>query len=199
MVQQHKPTTIRKDQIVAAAKRLIIKRGSENVTVRAIAHEVGLSEGAVYRHFSSKHDILSLLAESIETDLLVDIQMSTTNSDSYLEILDNILKGHLSAIRQRRGISFQIIAEIISLGDKKLNRQISKTIGKYIDGIKLLLVEGIKSGELRKDIDLNGTALLFFGMVQGLVSIWALSNYEFDLEKNYELSWDSFKKCVVKK
>jgi hypothetical protein len=125
--------------------------------------------------------------------------MSTTNSDSYLEILDNILKGHLSAIRQRRGISFQIIAEIISLGDKKLNRQISKTIGKYIDGIKLLLVEGIKSGELRKDIDLNGTALLFFGMVQGLVSIWALSNYEFDLEKNYELSWDSFKKCVVKK
>jgi AcrR family transcriptional regulator len=199
VVQQHKPTTIRKDQIVAAAKRLIIKRGSENVTVRAIAHEVGLSEGAVYRHFSSKHDILSLLAESIETDLLVDIQMSTTNSDSYLEILDNILKGHLSAIRQRRGISFQIIAEIISLGDKKLNRQISKTIGKYIDGIKLLLVEGIKSGELRKDIDLNGTALLFFGMVQGLVSIWALSNYEFDLEKNYELSWDSFKKCVVKK
>lgn len=199
MVQQHKPTTIRKDQIVAAAKRLIIKRGSENVTVRAIAHEVGLSEGAVYRHFSSKHDILSLLAESIETDLLVDIQTSTANSDSYLEILDNILKGHLSAIRQRRGISFQIIAEIISLGDKKLNRQISKTIGKYIDGIKLLLVEGIKSGELRKDIDLNGTALLFFGMVQGLGSIWALSNYEFDLEKNYELSWDSFKKCVVKK
>jgi AcrR family transcriptional regulator len=199
VVQQHKPTTIRKDQIVAAAKRLIIKRGSENVTVRAIAHEVGLSEGAVYRHFSSKHDILSLLAESIETDLLVDIQTSTANSDSYLEILDNILKGHLSAIRQRRGISFQIIAEIISLGDKKLNRQISKTIGKYIDGIKLLLVEGIKSGELRKDIDLNGTALLFFGMVQGLGSIWALSNYEFDLEKNYELSWDSFKKCVVKK
>jgi AcrR family transcriptional regulator len=199
VVQQHKPTTIRKDQIVAAAKRLIIKRGSENVTVRAIAHEVGLSEGAVYRHFSSKHDILSLLAESIETDLLVDIQTSAANSDSYLEILDNILKGHLSAIRQRRGISFQIIAEIISLGDKKLNRQISKTIGKYIDGIKLLLVEGIKSGELRKDIDLNGTALLFFGMVQGLVSIWALSNYEFDLEKNYELSWDSFKKCVVKK
>lgn len=198
MVQRHKSTAVRKDQIVAAAKRLIIRRGCENVTIRAIADEVGLSEGAVYRHFRSKRDILSLLADSIEEDLLADIKTNTSSSDSYVEILDNILKGHLSAIRQRRGISFQIIAEIISLGDKKLNRQISKTIGKYIDGIKGLLVEGIKSGELRKDLDLNGTALLFFGMIQGLVNIWALSNYEFDLKKNYELSWNTFKKCMIK-
>ncbi|MDD4877225.1 MAG: helix-turn-helix domain containing protein, partial [Dehalococcoidales bacterium] len=130
MVQKHRTTAVRKDQIVTAAKRLIIKRGSENVTVRAIAKEVGLSEGALYRHFKSKRDILSLLADTIEEDLLGDITASSTVSDSYLEILDCILKGHLSAIKQRQGISFQVIAEIISLGDKKLNRRIYEIIGK---------------------------------------------------------------------
>ncbi|MDD5289039.1 MAG: TetR/AcrR family transcriptional regulator [Dehalococcoidales bacterium] len=198
MVQRHRTTAIRKDQIVTAAKRLIIKRGSENVTVRAIAKEVSLSEGALYRHFNSKRDILSLLADTIEEDLLVDIKTNSTSSDSYLEILDHILQSHLSAIKQRQGISFQVIAEIISLGDKKLNRKISKIIDEYIDGIKSLLSKGVKSGELRKNLDLDGTALLFFGMVQGLVNIWALSNYEFDLEMNYELSWNTFKECIKK-
>jgi AcrR family transcriptional regulator len=177
---------------------LIIKRGSENVTVRAIANEVGLSEGALYRHFKSKRDILSLLADTIEEDLLGDITTNSTVSDSCLEILDSILKGHFSAIKQRQGISFQVIAEIISLGDKKLNRRIYEIIGKYIDGIKGLLAKGVKSGELRKGLDLDGMALLFFGMVQGLVNIWALSNYEYNLEENYETSWDTFKECIKK-
>ena len=51
MVQSHKNTAVRKDQIVAASKRLIIRRGSENLTLIAIAKEVGLSEGELYRHF----------------------------------------------------------------------------------------------------------------------------------------------------
>jgi AcrR family transcriptional regulator len=196
MLQRHRTTAIRKDQIVNAAKKLIIKRGSENITVRAIAKEVGLSEGAVYRHFRSKRDILSLLADSIEEDLLGDIKTSSTSSDSYLEILDNIVKGHISTIKQRQGISFQVIAEIISLGDKKLNKRISEIIDKYISSVKSLLSRGVKSGELRKNLDLDGASLLFFGMVQGLVNIWALSNYEFNLEKNYELSWNTFKECI---
>ncbi len=198
MTQRHRTTAFRKDQIVAAARRLIIKRGSENVTVRAIAKEVGFSEGAVYRHFSSKRDILALLADSIEADLIGDIETSSTSSDSYLEVLDNIVQVHISAIKQRQGISFQVIAEIISLGDKKLNRRMSEIIGKYIDGIKSLLNRGVNSGELRKNLDLDGAALLFFGMVQGLVNIWALSNYEFNLEHNYELSWNTFKECIKK-
>jgi len=198
MVQSHKNTTIRKDQIVTATKRLIIRRGSERLTVRAIAKEVGLSEGALYRHFKSKRDILSLLADTIEVDLLGDIKASSIEGGAYLNILDNILRGHLSAIKQRQGISFQVIAMIISFGDKKLNKRIYDIIGNYIGAIKDLLVKGVKSGELRQNFDLDGTATLYFGMVQGLVNIWALSNYEINLEESYEASWNTFKECIKK-
>jgi AcrR family transcriptional regulator len=198
MVQSHKNTTIRKDQIVTATKRLIIRRGSERLTVRAIAKEVGLSEGALYRHFKSKRDILALLADTIELDLLGDIKESSIEGGAYLNILDNILRGHLSAIKQRQGISFQVIAMIISFGDKKLNKRIYDIIGNYIGAIKDLLVKGVKSGELRQNFDLDGTATLYFGMVQGLVNIWALSNYEINLEESYEASWNTFKECIKK-
>ena len=196
MIQPHKTTTIRKDQIVNAAKRLIIKHGSEKLTVRAIANEVRLSEGALYRHFKSKRDILALLVDTIEADLLGDIKTNNIVGDSYSNILDTILKGHISAIKQRQGISFQVIAEIIGMGDKKLNKRVSEIIAKYIDELKDLLRKGVESGELRKNLDLDGTALLLFGMIQGLVNIWTLSNYEINLEDSYESSWNTLKECI---
>jgi AcrR family transcriptional regulator len=116
-VQKHRSTIVRQKQIIDAARKLIIRRGSEHIRVREIAKTVGISEGAIYRHFRSKKDILSLLADRIEDDLVGDITRATTDCHSALEALDNILRSHLSAIEQRQGVSFQVIAEIISLGD----------------------------------------------------------------------------------
>ncbi len=196
MIQRHKTTSVRKEQIVNAAKKLIIKHGSENLTVRAIANEVHLSEGALYRHFKSKRDILALLADTIESDLLGDIKVNVVEGESYSKILDSILRGHLSAIKQRQGISFQVIAMFISFGDKKLNGRLSEIINKYLQEIKTLLRMGVESGELRENLDLDGTALLFFGMIQSLVNVWALSNYELNLEASYEASWNTLKECI---
>lgn len=197
MVQKHRSTIVRQKQIIDAARKLIIKRGSEHVRVREIAKTVGISEGAIYRHFRSKKDILSLLADHIEDDLVGDITGPSTEGHSALEALDNVLRSHLSAIEQRRGVSFQVIAEIISLGDKKLNKKISETITKYVGRLKELLAEGVKSGEVRQDIDLEAAAMLLFGMIQGLVNVWALSNYNFDPMTRYEPLWHIFRQTIA--
>jgi AcrR family transcriptional regulator len=198
MVRKHESTKVRQGQIVDAARKVIIKHGSEHITVKRIAKEVGISETAIYRHFKSKRDILSLLADNIEESLLGDITRATTEGHTPLEILDGVLRSHLSAVEQRRGISFQIIAEIISLGDKKLNAKITGTLNKYISRLKDILAEGEKAGEVRGDIDLEAAATALFGIIQGLVNVWALSNYSFDPQKKYAALWDIFREAVVK-
>ncbi|MEW6142775.1 MAG: TetR/AcrR family transcriptional regulator [Chloroflexota bacterium] len=197
-VHKHESTEVRQKQIVNAARKLIIRYGSEHVTVRRIAREVGFSEGAIYRHFKSKKDILALLADHIEDSLLEDITHSGTADRTPLETLDFILKSHLSAVEQRRGISFQVIAEIVSLGDRNLNRKISGTIDKYIGHLKGLLQEAVRAGQIRNDVDLDAAAMVLFGMIQGLVNIWALSNYRFNPLERYTPLWDVFCEAVVK-
>jgi AcrR family transcriptional regulator len=197
MVQKHRTTAVRRKQITSAARKLIIKYGGEHLTVRRMAEEVGISEAAIYRHFKSKKDILFLLADDIEQNLVGDIAKESSNGHNSLEALDSVLRSHLSAIERRRGVSFRIIAEIISLGDKKLNRKISETIGKYIDCLKELLAKGVESGEIKSDIDLDAAAILLFGVVQGLVNIWALGNYNFDPMKRYEPLWHILRRAIV--
>jgi AcrR family transcriptional regulator len=199
MVRNYESTIIRQKQVVDAARKIIIKYGSEHVTVKKIAKAVGISETAVYRHFRSKREILLLLADYIEKSLVEDITKASANGINSLEVLNNVLESHLSSIEQRRGISFQIIAEIISLGDKKLNKKIAETIEKYTNRLKDLLAEGVKTGEIRKDLDLDAAATALFGIIQGLVNIWALNNYNFDPKERYETLWQIFREAVIRR
>ena len=196
MVQKRRSTAIRKQQIIDAARKLIIKKGSEHLTVRAMAKEVGLTEAAIYRHFRSKREILSFLMNHIMDTMLHDVERSANENSPSLETIDQVLRLHLSEIEQRKGMSFQIIAEIISLGDKKLNKDVYEKLNIYIDRIKHLLSEGVRSGSVKDDIDLGAAALLLFGMIQGLANIWALSGYSFDLSEKYESLWAIYRQAI---
>ena len=162
-----------------------------------MAKEIGVSEGAIYRHFKSKKDILLFLIDDVENTLIGDIDKSYQGGIDSLEVLERIIMEHVSAIEQRRGASFQVIAEVISKGDKKLNKKIYDLINKYTERIKGILSDGVKTGVIKPDIDLDATARMFFGMTQGLVNIWALGRYNFDLDVAYKPLWNVFINAVA--
>ena len=194
--QGRQSTEVRRTQIADAARKVAVKYGSEHVTVRRIADETGISEGALYRHFKSKHDILSLMVERIQEDIVSGIVKGAAGKTP-LGVLESALLNHMSSIEQRKSVSFQVIAEIISLGDKRLNRQASEALDKYTAHIAELLSQGIEAGEIRKDVVPEETAILITAAVQGLVSRWALGNYSFNLEEQYLALWKSLRATIV--
>lgn len=196
MEKKRKSTLIRKKQIIDAARKIIIRKGSEHLTLRAMAREVGFSEAAIYRHFKNKNEVLSYLVNTIMDEMLHEIISGVADNSYSLNTIDVVLKHHLSCIEQRRGISFQIIAEIISLGDKKLNEKVYVKLTEYLGRIRTFFADGARLNHIRNDIDLDAAALLLFGMIQGVVNIWALSSYNFDLTAKYEALWSIFQKAI---
>jgi AcrR family transcriptional regulator len=191
-----KSTEVRKKQIIDAARKLMIKFGSEHITIRRLAGEVKITEAAIYRHFKSKRDILAFLTAHITETMLEEVGRPADGPISSLEVINVTLRKHLSIIEQRKGMSFQILAEIISFGDKKLNRLIAEFVEKYIHRLEILLYEGASAGFVRNDINLRDAAFLLFGMIQGLVNVWAINNYEFDLMEKYLALWEVFIQAV---
>ncbi len=192
-------TEVRRAQIADAARLVIIKHGSEHITIRGIAREIGITEGAIYRHFKSKRDILSHLVEDIEMNLVGDIDKGIASGGTPLQMIDSTLKSHITRIQQRRGVSFLIIAEIISLGDQKLDRQVTEALNKYMGRIADLVSEGIKSGEIRRDVSPETTAVLLFSTLHGLVNMWALSHHSFNLEERYLPLWELLRETIASK
>ena len=198
MNRKRETTEVRQQQIVDAAQKLIFKYGSEHLTVKRISAEVGISEAAIYRHFKSKRSILSFLLSNIENVLIDDISRQGSDGEIMtLEIIEKTLLKHFSVIDRRKGMAFQVIAEIISLGDKSLKKEAAEMMSKYISNLRTLLAEGVKSGCVRKDIDLDAAAMVLFSMIQSLVNIWALNNSNFVLIEKYTSLWQIFREAIT--
>ncbi|MEJ5357536.1 MAG: TetR/AcrR family transcriptional regulator [Desulfobacterales bacterium] len=190
MSQQRRSSEIRKREILSAARKLIIRRGSEHLTVRAMAHEVGLTEAAIYRHFRSKREVLLFLVDDILDTLIAEVERVSGEEGSLLERLARIQEDHLSEIEQRRGMAFLVIAETLSFGDRRLNREVHDKLAVYLERLSALVAQGCARGEIREDVDPQALARLLFGMIQGLVTLWALADYRFDLSAEYRPLWD---------
>ena len=195
MVRQN--TQVRKHQIIEAARHLITTRGMESVTIDAIAEEVGLTEGAIYRHFVSKHQILSLLIDDLEDTLLDTVRGAQAEGASATKNLEHILEAHLSDVEGRRAVSFIVIAEAMGFDGIGLTPKVSSMFTHYLESIQAVLEQGIREGSIRPDVDANAAATAFFGLIQSTATLWALNDYAAPLAEFRSQMWSIYKRGVA--
>ncbi len=190
-------TLVRRHQIIEAARNLIAAKGMDGVTIDAIAEEVGLTEGAIYRHFASKHQILSLLVDDIERNLLDTVESAQTEGASAVDSLEHILEAHLSDVEGHRAVSFVVIAEAMGFDGTTLAPKVSLMFTRYLELIQAVLDRGIREGSIRPDINVNAAATTFFGLIQSTATLWALNGYAGQLAEFRSDMWDIYRKGVV--
>jgi len=176
-------STIRKHQIVEAARGLITEKGMGAVTIDAISDAVGLSEGAIYRHFSSKRQILLLLIDELEHDLLSAVARAQETEPNALRVLECILETHLADVEGSRGVSFVVVSGAVIFEGIGLADRVRDMLERYMEILKGVMQRGVEEGTFQSDLDVEAAALTFFGMIQSTATIWALSGYSWSLEQ----------------
>jgi len=190
-------TLIRQHQIIEAARSLITTSGMESVTIDAIAEKVGLTEGAIYRHFTSKHQILSLLIDDIEKNLLSTIRDAMVEGASALKNLERILEAHLSDVEGRRAASFIVIAEAMGFDGIGLSPRVSLMLTHYLEFVRGVLESGVQEGSVRSDVGVDAAATAFLGLIQSTATLWALNDYSPPLAERRAQMWDLYKRGVA--
>lgn len=66
------PTGERRDQIAEAALKILAERGGRHFTAQALATEIGVSDGALFRHFASLEQVLGAAIDRVESILFAD-------------------------------------------------------------------------------------------------------------------------------
>ncbi len=80
-----------REKILGVALRLFSRKGFKETTIKDIAKEVGITEGAIYRHFSSKEEIINSLLKEITQELRQKIFESIERGKNDEERLNNII------------------------------------------------------------------------------------------------------------
>lgn len=190
--------TIRKQQIIDAICSIILKDGSEYVTIRNISKEINLTEAAIYRHYTSKKEIFLDLIDFISDLLINDIKKINIKDIDSFDKLYNVFLNQIKNTQARKGMEFLIISEIISLGEKDLNKELSLKINEYVKAVEFLFKSSIENKIIKNDINIEILSKQFFYLLHGLICNWYINNFNFDINESFNNSWDLFKVSLLK-
>ena len=167
VIRVRRPTDTRRREIIEAARGLITLRGMQALTIGNLARAVGVSEGAIYRHFRGKKQILAGLIEDIDRKLALRIDLIDGDPESGLSRLEQVVRDNV-APSTVTGVSFLVIAEVLMNGDEDLRRLMQAAVDKYLLMIEAQLTVGVDKGEVSPDVDLKAAALQFYGLIQAV-------------------------------
>ena len=189
---------VRQSQILQAVGKLIITKGMDSVTMHDIAAEVGVSEAALYRHFTNKRAILLLLLDRWEETLLSTVRGGKFFRIPVLDNLERAFWAQLGDVEDYKSLSFIIMVEAIALeGISGLSARVAEILTNYLDAIKKILQRGIYEGVIREDINVEAAATIYFGMIQSTATLWALNDYTPSLAEHRTQMWQIFRRGVM--
>src|SRR5271165_5401973 len=103
---------VRRESILDAATRLVLRAGTAGLTMEDIAGEAGVARGTVYLYFDSIDGIIGALRDRYAHALLGELGplLATGGSSSRLRRLDEFIAALASALRDRRELHHALFA-----------------------------------------------------------------------------------------
>lgn len=161
-------TEVRQASLVEAALQLAAQRSPADITTGDLAQAVGISQGAVFRHFSSKEAIWLAVLDWVTDALMARLQAAATGEPE-LAALQSVFMAHVDFIVEQPGVPRVIFQELQSPGDTALKSRVRALMQRYRQLLMQLLQQAQAKQAIAPEIDLQAACALFMGSVQGLV------------------------------
>ena len=162
--RQRLSTEERQDEIVKAAVDLAATHGMDNVTTQGIADAIGVTQGAIFRHFPTKDTIWIAVVHWVRARLLSVIDRAASQASDPLDAVRRIFFAHIAFAEKNPALPRLLLTTNPQL--KRLTREL---LDGYEAKLARLLADAKALGLVRSDLDEEAAATLFIGIIQGLV------------------------------
>ena len=169
-----------KAKIFRAAKHILQKQGYEQLSIKNICEEAGVSNGSFYHHFKTKDDLLSYYIEeqpSINPDLL-DMPQNAAEAKAA------IIQVYLNYVHYCQELGVEFMSNYYTPKNQSLNPLIRTERPYPIVTVHNYLQKAIDADIIKPDLDLEDITTDIRMIVIGSVFEWCLESGEADFEDN---------------
>ncbi len=161
---ERQPTEIRQEQIKKAVLEIIATEGLQKLSTRNLAHRVGISEGAVFRHFASKRDIILGIMEDVRKDLQETLRRIATSAKNPDERLFDFLCAHIQYLLKNKGITILLFSEAAHMNDAELKSHLREILMEQKQLVSKIFQDGIVEGGWDPGLQVENVAMLYMGI-----------------------------------
>jgi AcrR family transcriptional regulator len=166
---KHLPAEERRAVTVEAVIELAAEQNPSDITTAAIAQRMGLTQGALFRHFPTKDAILQAVMEWVADRLLARVDQAAQSAPSPLAALEAVFMTHIDFVAQHPGVPRMLFGELQRAEETAPKRLVQTLVRRYGERLHRILEDGKRQGELDAATDVEAASLLFIGSIQGLV------------------------------
>ena len=173
-----------KEKIFQAAKRILQKNGYENLSIKNICEEAGVSNGSFYHHFKTKDDLLSYYIED-QPSMAPDLLDTPTNAE---EAKFAIVSVYLNYAKYCKELGVDFIAGYYTPRNQALNPTIRTERPYPIVTVQHYLETAASANVIQTKLSIEEIVTDIRMLVIGNVFEWAMTNGQADFEGNIKRS-----------
>lgn len=159
----------RQSEIIRVAVELAADKGVDSVTTQDMADAMHLTQGAIFRHFATKDDIWVAVMQWIRDRLMKVLDKAAADATDPLNAIERMFFAHITFISKHPAIPRLMFSELLHKKNSKLRQLIQGIISGYEAKIAGLLEAAKAQSLVSDDLDSQSAAVLYIGMIQGLV------------------------------
>ncbi len=165
MAAERLDTETRQGQIKKAVLEIISSEGIGKLSTRNLASKIGVTEGALFRHFSSKKEIMLAILNDVKNELIVEQEKITYSSTiSAEEKLFKFLCKHIKYLIENKGVTILLFSEAAHMNDSQLKKGLREILLTQKEYISRIIKQGMNEGVWDKSLNVENVATLYMGI-----------------------------------
>ena len=174
----------RQKQIIEITINIISERGIQDLTMKNLSGELGISEPAIYRHFDSKQKILIAVLDSFKHKNKLVNETPPLEGETSFQHLQRSIEMIMDKFKKNPAMSAVIFSEEIFQNQSELSGMVKNIMNSTIEFFTNLLQKGQEDGSIRLDITKEDLSVIVMGSIRHIVTVWRLSGFSVDLDKS---------------
>lgn len=179
--------SIRRKQIKKATLEIISEEGLKKLSTKNLAHHVHLSEGTIFRHFTSKKAIILSILDDVKQTLLLPLQKIVEQSVPANKKLHEFICFHLNYLREHDGVTILLFTEATYQNDVILKKKLNNFFRYIQQYFERIIQEGIADKLWDYTLPVEVISSLYMGIpitksIEMKLSPEAFSNQKFCLQ-----------------
>ena len=166
---KRRPAEERRAITVETVVELAAEQNPSTITTSAIAERMGLTQGALFRHFPNKDAIIQAVMKWVASRLLSRVDKAAKAAPSPLAALEAMFMAHIEFVARHPGVPRMLFGELQNAEDTEPKRMVQTLINRYGERLHRLIEEGKACEELDANLDTEASSTLFIGTIQGLI------------------------------
>ena len=184
-----KNKTQRREDILQALARMLEDQKGGKITTASLAKEVGVSEAALYRHFSSKGKIYEGLIDFIEESLFSRINLILKEQQATLVRCEHVLTLLLAFAEHNPGLCRLLTGDALFGESDHLRQRIARIYERLEVQIKQILRETeIREGK-KVALPTTAAASMLVALVEGRIVQFVRSGFKRTPTHEWPIQW----------